>query len=208
LINAEAAAFIGAARYERTSDQVAVRYGTRPKTVSTTAGDLELRIPKLRSGSFFPSLLERRRRVDQALFAVAMEAYVHGVSTRKVDDPYVFLDATYCKARVGRRVVSQAVVVAIGVPADGRREVLGSEVGETESLPFWTTFLRCLKARGLGGVKLVISDAHTGLIAAIDTVFASASWQRCRVHYADVWVMPMPVSAPLRGVGFPLVRAA
>ena len=190
---------------------MAQRNGTRPRTLTTTAGELELRIPKLRAGSFFPSLLERRRRVDQALFAVVMEAYVHGVSTRKVDDlvkalgadtgisksevsricanldedvaafrdrpladttyPYVFLDATYCKARVGRRVVSQAVVVAVGVAADGRREVLGFEVGDTESQPFWTTFLRSLKARGLDGVKLVISDAHTGLIAAIDTVF-------------------------------------
>jgi transposase-like protein len=182
-----------------------------------------LRILKLRAGSFFPALLERRRRVDQALFAVVMEAYVHGVSTRKVDDlvkalgadtgisksevsricsnleedvaafrdrpladttyPYVFLDATYCKARIGRRVVSQAVVVAVGVAADGRREVLGFEVGDTESQPFWTTFLRSLKARGLAGVKLVISDAHTGLIAAIETVFHGSSWQRCRVHF-------------------------
>lgn len=97
--------------------------------------------------------------------------------------PYVFLDATYCKARVGRWVVSQAVVVAVGVAADGRREVLGFEVGETESQPFWTSFLRSLKARDLNGVKLVISDAHTGLIAAIETVFAGAAWQRCRVHF-------------------------
>ena len=211
------------------------RNGSRPKTVSTTAGDLELRIPKLRTGSFFPSLLERRRRVDQALFAVVMEAYVHGVSTRKVDDlvkalgadtgisksevsricgdldedvaafrdrpladttyPYVFLDATYCKARVGRRVVSQAVVVAVGVAADGRREVLGFEVGETESQPFWTTFLRSLKARGLGGVKLVISDAHTGLVAAIQTVFAGASWQRCRVHFMRNVLTAVPKAA-------------
>ena len=95
----------------------------------------------------------------------------------------MFLDATYCKARVGRRVVSQAVVVAVGVAADGRREVLGFEVGDTESQPFWTTFLRSLKARGLAGVKLVISDAHTGLIAAIETVFHGSSWQRCRVHF-------------------------
>lgn len=97
--------------------------------------------------------------------------------------PYVFLDATYCKARVGRRVVSQAVVVAVVVAADGRREVLGFEMGDTESQPFWTTFLRSLKARGLAGVKLVISDAHTGLIAAIETVFHGSSWQRCRVHF-------------------------
>ncbi len=223
LIDAEAAAFIGAAPFERTPVRTTQRNGTRPRTLTTTAGELELRIPKLRQGSFFPSLLERRRRVDQALFAVVMEAYVHGVSTRKVDDlvkalgadtgisksevsricgnldedvaafrdrpladqayPYVFLDATYCKARVGRRVVSQAVVVAVGVAADGRREVLGFEVGDTESQPFWTTFLRSLKARGLAGVKLVISDAHTGLIAAIATVFQGSSWQRCRVHF-------------------------
>ena len=223
LIDAEAAAFIGAAPFERTPDRVAQRNGSRPRMLTTTAGELELRVPKLRQGSFFPSLLERRRRVDQALFAVVMEAYVHGVSTRKVDDlvkalgadtgisksevsricsnldedvatfrdrpladisyPYVFLDATYCKARVGRRVVSQAVVVAVGVAADGRREVLGFEVGDTESQPFWTTFLRSLKARGLAGVKLVISDAHTGLIAAIETVFHGSSWQRCRVHF-------------------------
>ncbi len=223
LIDAEAAAFIGASPFERTPARTTQRNGTRPRTLTTTSGDLELRIPKLRQGSFFPSLLERRRRVDQALFAVVMEAYVHGVSTRKVDDlvkalgadtgisksevsricgnldedvaafrdrplgdttyPYVFLDATYCKARVGRRVVSQAVVVAVGVASDGRREVLGFEVGDTESQPFWTTFLRSLKARGLDGVKLVISDAHSGLIAAIETVFVGSSWQRCRVHF-------------------------
>lgn len=223
LIDAETAAFIGAAPFERSAERTTHRNGTRPKIVTTTAGDLDLRVPKLRQGSFFPSLLERRRRIDQALFAVVMEAYVHGVSTRKVDDlvralgadtgisksevsricadldedvaayrdrpldadtyPYVFLDATYCKARVGRRVVSQAVVVAVGVAGDGRREVLGFDVGDTESQPFWTTFLRSLKARGLDGVKLVISDAHTGLIAAIETVFHGTSWQRCRVHF-------------------------
>jgi putative transposase len=235
LIDAEAAAFIGAAPFERTPDRVAQRNGSRLRTLTTTAGELELRIPKLRQGSFFPSLLERRRRVDQALFAVVMEAYVHGVSTRKVDDlvkalgadtgisksevsricgnldenvaafrdrpladttyPYVFLDATYCKARVGRRVVSQAVVIAVGVAADGRREVLGFEVGDTESQPFWTTFLRSLKARGLDGVKLVISDAHTGLIAAIDTVFQGSSWQRCRVHFMRNVLANVPKTA-------------
>jgi len=168
-------------------------------------------------------LLERRRRVDQALFAVVMEAYVHGVSTRKVDDlvkalgadtgisksevsricagldaevaefrdrtlaaqgfPYVFLDATYCKTRVNHRIVSQAIVVAVGVTADGRREVLGFDVGDSENEGFWTGFLRSLKTRGLDGVKLVISDAHTGLKKAINTVFQGASWQRCRVHF-------------------------
>ena len=223
LIEAEATAFIGAGPFERSAERSTQRNGSRPRVLSTTAGDLELRIPKLRQGSFFPSLLERRRRVDQALFAVVMEAYLHGVSTRKVDDlvkalgadtgisksevsricadldehvavfrdrpltatgyPYVFLDATYCKARVNHRVVSQAVVVAIGVAADGRREVLGFDVGDTESQAFWTEFLRSLKARGLAGTRLVISDAHTGLIAAISTVMQGAAWQRCRVHF-------------------------
>jgi putative transposase len=223
LIDAEATAFIGAAPFERSVDRTTLRNGSRPRTLTTTAGDLDLRIPKLRQGSFFPALLERRRRVDQALFAVVMEAYLHGVSTRKVDDlvkalgaesgisksevsricagldaevaqfrdrslaaleyPYVFLDATYCKARVNHRIVSQAVVVAFGVAADGRREVLGFDVGDTENEAFWTEFLRSLKTRGLGGVKLVISDAHTGLKKAISTVFQGAAWQRCRVHF-------------------------
>jgi putative transposase len=223
LIDAEATAFIGAAPFERVDTRTTHRNGTRPRVLTTTAGDLQLEIPKLRQGSFFPALLERRRRVDQALYAVVMEAYLHGVSTRKVDDlvkslgadsgisksevsricadldqevgafrdrsladldyPYVFLDATYCKARVGHRVVSQAVVVAFGVAADGRREVLGFDVGDSENEIFWTGFLRGLKTRGLAGVKLVISDAHSGLKKAIGTVFQGASWQRCRVHF-------------------------
>ena len=223
LIDAEATAVIGAAPYQRSAERTTQRNGSRARTLTTTAGDLDLRIPKLRQGSFFPSLLERRRRVDQALFAVVMEAYVHGVSTRKVDDlvkalgadtgisksevsricadldeditefqhralsdtsyPYVFVDATYCKARVGKRIVSQAVVVAIGVAADGRRQVLGFQVGDTESEPFWTEFFRDLKSRGLSGVQLVISDAHTGLIRAIRVAFQGAAWQRCRVHF-------------------------
>jgi putative transposase len=223
LIDAEATAVIGAGPWQRTDARTALRNGSRDRVLTTTAGDLDLRIPKLRTGSFFPSLLERRRRVDQALFAVVMEAYLHGVSTRKVDDlvkalgadtgisksevsricagldeevgafrdrslaeagfPYVFLDATYCKARVGRRVVSQAVVIATGVRADGHREVLGFDVGDSENGAFWTSFLRSLKARGLGGVALVISDAHEGLKTAIGSVLLGSSWQRCRVHF-------------------------
>lgn len=223
LIDAELTAVIGAGPWERSEDRLAHRNGSRPRTLSTTAGDLELQIPKLRSGSFFPSLLERRRRVDQALFAVVMEAYIHGVSTRKVDDlvkalgadsgisksevsricsdldeevgafrdrslagtafPYVFLDATYCKARVANRVCSQAVVIATGVTADGRREVLGFDVGDSEDGAFWTAFLRSLKARGLSGTQLVISDAHEGLKGAISSVMLGSSWQRCKVHF-------------------------
>jgi len=223
LIDAEATAFIGAGPFERSDERTTHRNGSRARLLTTTAGELDLRIPKLRAGTFFPALLERRRRIDQALFAVVMEAYLHGVSTRKVDDlvkalgadtgisksevsricagldaevaqfrdrslsaldfPYVFLDATYCKARVNHRIVSQAIVVAVGVAADGRREVLGFDVGDTENEGFWTSFLRSLKARGLDGVKLVMSDAHSGLKKAIGTVFQGASWQRCRVHF-------------------------
>ncbi len=184
---------------------------------------MELAIPKLRRGSFFPTVLERRRRIDRALYAVVMEAYVHGVSTRKVDDlvaalglasgisksevsricsqldeeleafrtraldhvefPYVYADATYVKARVRGRVVSRAVVVATGITASGDREVLGVDVGDSEDGAFWTAFLRTLRARGLAGVQLVISDHHLGLKAAIGAVFVGASWQRCRVHF-------------------------
>src|SRR5690348_6201638 len=223
LIEAEVTDTIGAALHERSDTRTNLRNGHRTRILSTPAGDLELRIPKLRTGSFFPSLLERRRRVDQALFAVVMEAYLRGVSTRKVDDlvkalgadtgisksevsricadldeevgafrdrslassvfPYVFLDATYCKARVNRRVVSQAIVVATGVRADGWREVLGFAVGDSEDGAFWTAFLRSLKARGLSGVQLVISDAHTGLKHTISAELLGASWQRCRVHF-------------------------
>jgi putative transposase len=223
LIEAEAAQQIGASRYERTETRTTHRNGTGTRLLSTKAGDVELRIPKLREGSFFPALLEPRRRIDRALLAVVMEAYVHGTSTRKVDDlvralgveagisksevsricaeldaevaafrsrsllhtgfPYLFVDATYLKARVDGRVVSRAVVIATGVTADGGREVLGLDVGDSEDGAFWTAFLRSLKARGLAGVQLVISDAHTGLKQAISAVMAGAAWQRCRVHF-------------------------
>lgn len=223
LIEAEATAAIGARPHERTDTRTTQRNGHRPRLLSTAAGDVELKIPKLRSGSFFPSLLERRRRIDRALFAVVMEAYVHGVSTRKVDDlvqalgvgsgisksevsricaeldgdleafrtrslghvafPYVFADATYLKGRVNGRVVSRAVVVATGVTATGDREVLGVAVGDSEDGAFWTAFLQGLRARGLAGVQLVISDHHLGLKAAIASVFIGAAWQRCRVHF-------------------------
>ena len=223
LIDAEATQQIGARPYERTQARTTHRNGSRARLLSTKAGDVELRIPKLREGSFFPALLEPRRRIDRALLAVVMQAYVHGTSTRKVDDlvkalgvdsgisksevsricaeldgevaafrsrslaptafPYVFVDATYLKARVDGRVVSRAVVIATGVTADGGREVLGLDVGDSEDGAFWTAFLRSLKARGLAGVQLVISDAHTGLKAAISAVMAGAAWQRCRVHF-------------------------
>src|SRR5690625_4936087 len=231
LIDAEATAHIGAAKHERTTERTTQRNGTRDKTVATAAGEVTVRIPKTRTGSFFPSLLQPRRRVDKALHAVICEAYVHGVSTRKVDDlvaalgiesgisksevsricaaldeevaawrnrplghtwfPYVFLDATFCKVRIGGRVVSQAIVVATGVSIDGRREILGHRVGDSETGEFWTEFLRSLPGRGLAvatgdsalGVQLVISDAHRGLTGAIEKVLPGAAWQRCRVHF-------------------------
>jgi putative transposase len=222
LIEAEATEAIGASRYERSEGRTSWRNGNRERLLTTKAGDVELRIPKLRQGTFFPSILERRRRIDRALFAVVIEAYVHGVSTRKVDDlvaalgaasgisksevsricgeldtelegfrsrplghvefPYVFCDATYLKGRVRGQVVSRAVVVATGITANGDREVLGLAVGDSEDKFFWAELLRSLRARGLAGVRLVVSDHHLGLKEAIAEVMLGASWQRCRVH--------------------------
>jgi putative transposase len=222
LIEAELTASIGAAPGERHPDRVTQRNGHRPKLVSTPAGDVEIGIPKLRQGSFFPELLEPRRRIDKALWAVIMTAYITGTSTRKVDDlvkalgcdsgiskstvsricaqidadvavlrtrpldhqpfVYVWLDATYLHVRENRRVVSKAVVIATGLRADGHREVLGLDVGDSENETFWREFLTGLNDRGLAGVRLVVSDAHAGLVKAIGRCFQGASWQRCRVH--------------------------
>src|SRR5215210_3253124 len=225
LIESEATERIGAGRYERTDTRVTDRNGSRPRLLATQAGDVELSIPKLRKGSFFPVILEPRRRIDQALYAVVMEAYVNGVSTRSVDDlvgalgidsgisksevsricagldevvtafrtrrldhtefPYVYLDATYLHVRnATSQVVSMAVVVATGITADGGREVLGLDVGDSEDEVFWRGFLTELNKRGLGGVKLVISDQHAGLVAALKRSFQGTAHQRCRVHFA------------------------
>ena len=193
----------------------------RPTTgTPTRAGTVELRIPKLRKGSYFPGFLEPRRMAEKALTAVIQEAYVHGISTRSVDDlvkalgmdgisksqvsrlceeldervhafldrpiegdwPYLWIDATYVKVRQNGRIVSVAVIVAVGVNSDGRREVLGMDIGPSEAEPFWTAFLRKLTRRGLRGVKLVISDAHEGIKAAASKLLC-ATWQRCRVHF-------------------------
>lgn len=222
LIDAEATAVIGAGVHERSSARVTQRNGTRGKVVTTGVGDVKVKIPKTRTGSFFPALLAPRRRIDVALHAVIMQAYVEGVSTRRVDDlvlalggtgisksevsricaqldtevaawrsrpldeqefPYVFVDGTYCKVRMNGRVVSQAVVIATGVRADGHREVLGCAVGDNETETFWTEFLTSLRDRGLHGVQLVVSDAHRGLVAAIERTVQGAAWQRCRVHF-------------------------
>ena len=197
-------------------------------------GTIELRVPRVRDGSYFPALLEPRKRAERALVAVVQEAYVQGVSTRRVDDlvqalgmagisksqvsrlcqaldaeverfrdrplegayPYVWLDATFVKVRQDGRVVSMAVVIAIGVNGDGEREVLGLDVGPSEDGAFWLAFLRSLVARGLAGVRLVISDAHQGLKGAIAAVLQGAAWQRCRVHFIRNALALVPKSAP------------
>src|ERR1700758_2893986 len=210
----------GAGHGERSAERVNQRNGFRDRDWQTRVGTVELRIPKLRRGSYFPGFLEPRRMAEKALTAVIQEAYVQGISTRSVDElvkamgmegisksqvsrlcgeidervqtflrrpiegewPYLWLDATYVKARRDHHIVSVAVIVAMAVNTDGRREVLGMTIGNSEAETFWTEFLRSLTRRGLRGVKLVISDAHEGLKAAITKVL-SATWQRCRVHF-------------------------
>ncbi|MEA1958072.1 MAG: IS256 family transposase [Chloroflexota bacterium] len=212
---------IGAGLHERNPSRATYRNGYRERVWDTRVGSVPLAIPRLRTGSYFPSLLEPRRRVEHAMLAVVQEAYVLGVSTRKVDRlvrslgisgisksevsricagldeevekwrnhpllwryPYLWLDATYIKAREGGRVSSQAVVIAYGVRETGEREVIGLEVGPSEDGAFRKEFLRSLVSRGLTGVMLVVSDAHVGLREAISSILTGASWQRCRVHF-------------------------
>ena len=220
LMDAEVEARTGAAHGVRDPARQVQRNGYRERVWDTRAGRIELEIPRLRKGSYFPSFLEPRRTAEKALTAVIQEAYVHGVSTRSVDDlvkamgasgvsksqvsrlveeidervnafltrplegewPYVWIDATYVKAREAGRIVSTATIIAVGVNTDGRREVLGVATGPSEAETFWKSFLRSLADRGLRGVKLVIADDHKGLRAAASKVF-HASLQRCRVHW-------------------------
>ncbi len=233
LMEVEVSQHLGAGKHERTGERSGYRNGYRDRAWDTRVGTLELRVPRVRDGSYFPVLLEPRKRAERALAAVVQEAYVQGVSTRRVDElvqalglsgisksqvsricqeldgeverfrarpldgpyPYLWLDATYVQARQDGRVVSMAVVIAVGVRATGAREVLGVDVGASEDGAFWLQFLRGLVARGLGGVQLVISDAHEGLKGAIAAALVGASWQRCRVHFLRNALALVPKSA-------------
>src|SRR5919199_27546 len=189
LMELEVTQQVGAERYERALTRTGQRNGYREREWDTRVGTIELQVPRVRDGSFFPSLLEPRKRAERALVAVVQEAYVQGVSTRRVDDLVQALGMQgISKSQVSRvrqegRVVSMALVLAVGVKATGEREVLGLDLGPSEDGAFWLQFLRGLVARGLSGVQLVVSDAHEGLKGAIAAVLAGASWQRCRVHF-------------------------
>src|SRR5881398_1856426 len=220
LMETDVDGLIGAGRHERSGDRTTYRNGYRDRTLDTRLGSLQLRIPKLRQGSYFPPFLEPRKTSEKALVAVIQEAWVSGVSTRRVDElvqamglsgiskstvsklckdidervgafldrplvgewPYLWLNATYLKQREGGRIVAVAAIIAVAVNTEGKREIIGLHIGPSEAETFWSGFLKSLAKRGLKGVKLVISDAHEGLKAAIRRVFG-AGWQRCRVHW-------------------------
>jgi putative transposase len=234
IMEAEVTVQVGAEHGERSLERLTRRNGYRPRPWDTRVGTLELQIPKVREGSYFPSLLEPRRRSERALLAVVQQAYVEGVSTRRVDDlvkslgcegisksqvsrickeldlvvesflgrpldsgpyPYVWLDALTQKVREDGRIVNVSVVVATATNREGKREVLGIDVGTSENGAFWLAFLRSLAARGLSGVQSVTSDAHEGLRDAIATVFTGASWQRCRTHFMTNLLLKVPKRA-------------
>lgn len=212
---------IGAAHYERAGERRDIRNGYRPRRFDSRMGSLPLQIPRARETIYMPAFLEHRERTEKALIALIQDAYIAGVSTRKIEKlvadlgvtslsksqvseyckeietlvtafrrrpltesyPYVFFDAVYEKVRVDGLVQSQAAVVAYGVTSEGKREPIGLEIFDTESFESWSTFFRGLIERGLKGVRLVISDAHAGLVKAIGTMFLGATWQRCKVHF-------------------------
>ncbi len=221
VIDLEAEEVIGAKKYERTETRINQRNGTRKRKLDTRVGEIEIEIPKLRKGSYFPSILERRNMLEDALLTVVQEAYVQGISTRKMQKlfkafglpgidkskvsrickelhemvqdfrerplqacyPYIWLDAIVLKVRENHRVVNLSLAIAIGVDQQGERHIVGFELGAGESEAFWLEFLRSIKDRGLEEVKLVISDAHSGLVSALSQVISGAAWQRCTVHF-------------------------
>ena len=188
IMEADVSSRTGAGYGERNPERVSQRNGYRSRVWDTRVGTMELQIPKLREGSYFPSVLEPRRRSERALLAVIQQAYVEGVSTRRVD-------ALTQKVREAGRIEDVSVVVATAVNSEGRREIIGMDVGTSEDGAFWLAFLHSLSARDLGGVKLVVSDSHQGLRDAIATVFGGASWQRCRTHFMTNRLTQVPRSA-------------
>ena len=244
VMEGEVSVLCGAGHGERSEERSNVRNGYRDRVLETRMGTVDLKIPKLREGSYFPSFLEPRRRWEQAFVSVVSEAYVKGVSTRKVDElvkamgaggmsksevsrlcatldeeveafqkrkldkayPYLWLDALYLKVRDGRHVVSKATLIAYGVNESGEREVIGVEVADGEMEDAWRSFLGGLVARGLRGVRLVISDAHQGLRKGVQGVLNGAAWQRCTVHFLRNVLARVPktaqgfVAAALKGV--------
>jgi putative transposase len=236
LLSAEADAVCGAEYGTVSSDRTNRRNGYRHRGFDTRAGTLDVAVPKLREGSYFPEwLLERRKRAERALTSVVATCYLLGVSTRRMDKlvqslgittlsksqvsvmardldvhveefrtrslseagPFTFVaaDALVLKVREGGRVVNVHVLVATGVNGDGHREILGLQVTTAEDGAGWLGFFRDLTARGLTGVKLVTSDAHAGLTAAIAATLPGASWQRCRTHYAANLMSATPKSS-------------
>jgi len=220
-IELEAEEVIGAKKYERTEARTNQRNGTRKRTLETRVGEIELEIPKLRKGTYYPSILERRNMIEDALLTVVQEAYVQGISTRKMERlfkalgltgidkskvsrickelnemvqqfrerplqacyPYIWLDAIVLKVRENHRVVNLSMAIAIGVDQQGDRHIVAFELGAGESEAFWLDFLRSIKKRGLEEAKLVISDAHGGLVSALTQALSGAAWQRCTVHF-------------------------
>lgn len=249
VMDAEVSEQIGAQLGERAPDQRTThRNGYRSRRWDTRVGSIDLQIPKVRQGSYFPSLLQPRRRAERALASVVMQCYVQGVSTRKVEDiaaqmgiesmskskvseicgeldelvadwrtrplddgpypflcghehglrsscPYSWLDGLELKVREGGRVVSTHVLVATAVNADGRREIVGLKLGSAENGAAWTALLRDLVSRGLEGVRLVISDAHAGLVDAVNSVLDGAAWQRCKTHFIKNLLTAVPTHA-------------
>jgi putative transposase len=231
----EADAICGASYGERSEERTNRRNGYRSRPWDSRAGTIDLQLPKLREGSYFPDwLLEPRRRAERAFVQVVCESYVRGVSTRRIEGlvqtlgierisksrvsqmakeldhqveafrtrpldgapyTYVWLDALTQKVREGGRIANVAMVVATGVNAQGAREILGLDLHTSEDGAGWTAFLRGLVARGLAGVRLVISDAHPGLVDAIASTLPGSSWQRCRTHFLRNLLTKVPKSA-------------
>ena len=235
LMSADADAVCGAGYGERSEQRVNSRNGYRAREWDTRAGTVELAIPKLRQGSYFPDwLLQHRRRAEQALVSVVATSYLLGVSTRRVEKlaeqlgvkqlsksqvsemarhldaqveafrnrpldsqhyTFVWMDALTVKVREHGRTVNVHALIAVGVNADGGREVLGLDVASDEDGAGWLAFLRSLTARGLSGVRLVISDAHRGLVSAVGAALPGTGWQRCRTHYLRNLLAKVPKTA-------------